>query len=127
MQNPYPRYFLTDRVVSVLPDDTFASQIEKLNSFATPTVLLETEVKDSKSIANKKYVQSIAPTFKNGDKKEFVVDSPHELYFFVGESLLPGVLVTVDGAVVSPIRANYIYFAISLTPGKHMIKLEYKR
>ncbi len=126
LQNPYPRYFLTDRIVSVSPTETFISQMEKLSTFNTPTILVESST-TTMSITNQKYVQSVIPTLNTGDKKEFALNVPQDAHFFIGETLLPGWKAMVDGLETELLRANYIYSAIPLTSGKHKVKLEYKK
>ncbi|MEQ1561368.1 MAG: hypothetical protein ABL899_01440, partial [Nitrospira sp.] len=127
LKNPYPRYFLTDRVVPVSPTESFVSQMEKLSLYDTPTVLLESKMKDIGNISNKRYIQSVIPNINDGDKREFIVDVMKDSYFFIGEALLPGFVATVDDKPVTLLRANYIYSAIPISFGKHTVKLEYKK
>lgn len=125
--NPYPRYFLTDRVIFISPEETFISQMNKLSKYKIPTILVESTKSDNLFVMDKKFVQSVIPVSNSGDKKEFVLNITRDLYFFVGEAFLPGWRAYVDGVEVELLRANYIYSAISLSSGRHNIKLEYKK
>lgn len=126
LRNPFPRYFLTDRVVSISPNESFVSQMDKLSSFSIPTIFVESGAISS-FITNQKYIQSVTPVLNSGDKKEFILNVPKDSYFFIGEAFLPGWKATVDDKEVQLLRANYIYSAIPLTSGKHNIELEYKK
>lgn len=124
LSNTFPRYFLTNRVYSLSPNESFLSQMDRLSSFSAPSIMIESSA--SLSAKDKKYVQSINPILKKGDTREFVLKVPRDSYFFIGEALLPGWEATVDGQRTPLLRANYIYSAIYLTPGKHKVRLEYK-
>jgi hypothetical protein len=53
------------------------------------------------------------------------VDTPAEAYLVLSEVWYPGWRVTVDGASVPLLRANYAFRAVRLAPGQHQVHMTF--
>ncbi|MES3005122.1 MAG: hypothetical protein V4690_03380 [Patescibacteria group bacterium] len=124
LRNPYPRYFITDRVVSIPQNTKFLEQAEVILKSENPVVVVES----GETIGTYKstFVKEIQPT-KVGDIKEFFIDTPIDVQFLIGDTWLPNWEAYLDGERVVPERANYIYMSLPLSSGQHNVRLEYKK
>jgi uncharacterized membrane protein YfhO len=99
-------------------------QMNRLASFNAPKVMVESSGLPESGL---KYSQPVKPTLMENDKKEFSIDVVEKSVLFIGDALLPGWKAYVDGVQVAILRANYIYGAVPVSVGRHLIKLEYKQ
>lgn len=125
LEGTFPRYFLTNRVSLISPQESLVAKMKKMELFTVPSVLIESE--DLLPTSKDNFYKEITPTLNIGDIREFSVEVKTATYLLIGETQLPGWEATVDGVKTPLIRANYIYSAIYLLEGKHNVRLEYKR
>jgi hypothetical protein len=123
LRDYFPRYFVTNNIVNIKPDEPFLSQMSKISTFNTPAILLESQTSLPQTAT--RYMQPVSPTLTENSKREFSLLVPQDGFLFVGDALIPGWHASVDGVETPILRANYMYGAVFLLAGHHTVKLEY--
>lgn len=75
---------------------------------------------------DKEGVQAAVPTTQTNTTYTFNIETDAHQWFIFGQNNLPGWTATIDGASVEIHRANYLFQAIRVPPGKHVIEWKYK-
>lgn len=119
----WPRYFLTNNVNSVPKNSTFIYYADVMNKTKTPTVFVEDDVV---SKASGEYFESIKYS-GSPDNMVFNISVKKPGYMFIGNAWMPDWNVAVDNVKVPVIKANYMYMAVYLNEGNHVVNVYYKQ
>ncbi|HEV8677354.1 MAG TPA: hypothetical protein VN701_00765, partial [Candidatus Paceibacterota bacterium] len=119
LTDPWPRYFLTNRVIEATTTD-FLGIMNQLNSVGAPSIILEAS---STVPAQNPFMAAVASD--SGDGLSFKVDAPADSYLFIGNEWLPGYTATIDGAPAPILKANYAMMAVRVPKGSHAVALSY--
>ncbi|RJP16666.1 MAG: hypothetical protein C4520_18140 [Candidatus Abyssobacteria bacterium SURF_5] len=120
-----PRAFFTTQI-EVVPDKYAA-----LQRLADPafdyrnTILLEEQPQSQAPLEGEKKRADVLVEQKDRQTVQLVVDAPAAGFVFLDDMYLPGWRVTVDAREVEPYRADYLFIAIPVEAGKHVIEVQY--
>ncbi|MGE3270587.1 MAG: YfhO family protein [Chloroflexota bacterium] len=125
-----PRAFLASRAVSVPPDDWAITQMVEQPIDPRTTVLLE------RPGATGPNTVLDGPPIRPGESAEIVRYDPDRViirvhadearYLVLADTFFPGWNVWVDGRPGTVDRANYLFRAVSVPPGEHLVEWRYQ-
>jgi hypothetical protein len=126
-ENPdaLPRAFFTTDF-EVIPDKQQVLQrlVDKSLKYKDTVVLEEQPPQLLPQDSNEKQTEVILES-PNESTTNIVVDAPADGLIFLDEPYLPGWRVRVDGNDVKPYRADYLFMAVPVTIGKHVVDFQY--
>ncbi len=132
-KNMMPRAFLVSDCKVILSDDVLTETLFSEKFDPTQTVLLEENprffdcgelgVKQREEEGARGRVSIKQLTY---DSIELEVDSPVRQILFLSESYYPGWVARVNGQVVKIYRANIVFRAIVVPPGKSIVEMSYQ-
>jgi len=120
-----PRAFFTTGF-EVIPDKQQVLQrlADKSLKYRDTVVLEEQPSQLSSQEANGKKAEVILES-PSESITSVVVDAPADGLVFLDEPYLPGWRVRVDGNEAKPYRADYLFMAVPVTTGKHVVDFQY--
>jgi hypothetical protein len=122
LSHPYPRFFLTQNIVSE-PQVDFKSTMEKINSSNEPVVVLHGTSSLSSASSN---VVPIKGTYE-GDSIFFdLPERSGNFYMNIGLTWMPGWHAKLDGVEAQVFRANYSTMSLFIPAGTRKIELYYE-
>lgn len=121
LDNPWPRYFLTDTVIEISPDASFLSWMDVINKVPRPTVILQEK---SRLRLSGTSLTPVTPSM-TADGMRFTTTSNKDAYLFIGNAWLPGYRASLDGTETRILEVNYTMMAVFVPAGTHTIELQY--
>jgi len=121
LDNPWPRYFLTNTIAELKPDTPFLTWMDVINKASRPTVILQ-----EKSLLRRPGI-SLTPVVPRltSDSMLFTTNNNEDAYLFIGNAWLPGYHASLDGTETRILEVNYTMMAVFVPAGVHSIELKY--
>lgn len=122
-----PRAFLVPNCRVITSDKQYNDVLQSKIFDPTRVVLLDVEPKGF-PCGEEKNLEILNPVTIDSYKSnsvELSVDSSKRQLLFMSESFYPGWKVYVNGEEKEILRANYLFRAIVVEPGKHSVRFEY--
>jgi hypothetical protein len=127
-----PRAFLAPRAVAIPPDDWSLTQLTDTSLNSRTTVLLE---RATATAAAPSPVLD-GPPLAEGERSDVVryepdrvtvqVQANEQRYLVLSDSYFPGWRAWIDGRPVEVERANYLFRAVAVPPGQHLVEWRYQ-
>ncbi len=129
--NYMPRAFLVPDCKMVSGDDELAEVMFAKDFDPTKTVLLENKpgyfgCGDGNNLPNRKEPGKVKITENTFDSIQMEVNSTQRQLLFLSESYYPGWVAKVNSQVVKIYRANMVFRAIIVPPGKSTVEMYYQ-
>jgi len=131
-ENQYylPRAFLAEQFEVLKSDQEFARAFHELTFDPRRTVLLEKEPVRYLELKKKPKVPDLQSAVKiltlENNRIVLKVDTPEAAFLFMSETHYPGWKAYVDDREEEILRANYVFRAIPMGPGSHLIEVVYE-
>lgn len=131
-----PRYYLTNEVEisSVLSEEeSWQNLLRQKTVNKKQSTLVECASCESRLLTNFAMAENvrqsniqILPVHQTNTEYTFNIKSNSGQWFFFGQNNLPGWSASVDGQHTEIFRANFLFQAIRVPAGKHMVEWEYQ-
>ena len=125
-QTPLPRaYFVTDYIVEPNPENQLALIKDDQITFHKE-VILPQEPKYFGEETSYKNTAEVEILEKTPSYLKIKASTPIPQILALSEISYPGWILKVDGKQHSPLTANYVFRAVPLNPGEHIVEFTYK-
>ncbi len=125
LTKPWPRYFVTDTIIGANGATESQRFIDTMNRIASASAPIAVFDEDAVPPSRLRSTQVVHPQL-SGDTMTFNVIASHPSVLVVGNQWLPGWRATVDGIQAAIRRVNWMYMAVEVPQGAHMVILRYQ-
>jgi hypothetical protein len=123
-----PRAFLVPGCQVVSSEKDYKETMETISFDPEKVLLLDSEPKNFPCNNEEKVLKKQEPVRVDSYKSNTVdltVNTQSRQFLFLSDSYYPGWKVYVDGVEKEILRANYLFRALIVEPGKHRVRFEY--
>lgn len=126
-QKALPRAFMVYQTKVVSNGDEAFDAIQQKDFDPAKTIILESKAQrptpNSQSSISNIQMSSVGLKSRSPNSLEYEVTTAAEGYLFVGETFYPGWRATVDGQEMPIVRADYLFRAVRVPAGTHMVRM----
>lgn len=124
-QSVLPRAFLVPKAVSFPNESALLLRLNAPDFDPWSEILLEGQVSAPQGASSRAPGQATITSYE--DLRVIVAtENPEPAFLFLGDSYYPGWKAFLDGDEVTIYRANYLFRAVALPPGRHTVEFRYE-